>query len=199
MFFLLVIPSILIFGSILRIFERPMRVANMDYDFIGNSFWNAIVVMTTVGYGDVYPVTTSGRVANAFCAFCGGIILPMAFVTIGSVLHLKDNEQQASRSIRLSSYAAQSIVAALKYNLYLSKNQLLNNSPSNLNEALKNPLYSEMKNKLMIFRKWRMSMPIDTTNVIQVYQNMKRKLDLVEKNFVQLNELVNSLVVTKNN
>lgn len=197
-FGLLVIPTIWIFGAIMRIFERPMRLENLDYDYAGNSYWNAIVVMTTVGYGDIFPVTICGRIANAFCAFCGGIILPMAFVTVGSILQLSDQEQEASRSIRLSSDAAALIIAALKYNLSLARpTGGRRNSTMNALVLMTNPLYKDMKNKSIEFKKCRLSMPPDTANVIQIYQNIKNKVDGIEKSLNQLNDMVNDLVLQK--
>ena len=195
-FGLLVIPSILMFGALTRIFERPMHEM-MDYGYAPNSYWNAIIVMTTVGYGEIFPVTICGRIANAFCAFAGGIILPMAFVTVGSILQLKDNEHEAARSIRLSSQAAESIKAALKYNLSLAKVKELRRATSNLAVNLKNPLYANMKTSLMNFRKIRLSMPPDTTNVVQIYKNMKTKLAGIEKSYNQLNDLVIDLINQK--
>ena len=198
-FGLLVIPSILIFGAITRIFERPLRDP-MDYSYAGNSYWNAIVVMTTVGYGEIFPITVCGRIANAFCAFAGGIILPMAFVTVGSILQLRDNEQEAARSIRLSSTAAESIKAALKYNLSLAYVRQPGQPVSNIGTKMRDPYYMKMKNKLIEFKTIRLSMPPDTANVVQIYKNMKFKLLGVEKSFVNLNDLVNELIAenTKN-
>jgi voltage-gated potassium channel len=41
----------------------------------GDALWYAFVTITTVGYGDYYPVTTYGRMAAAFIMFAGvGII-----------------------------------------------------------------------------------------------------------------------------
>ena len=203
-FGLLVIPSILMFGMIMRIFERPFAgYAPVDYEFAGNSFWNAIIVMTTVGYGDIFPSTLMGRISNAFCAFVGGIILPMAFVTVGSILQLKDNEQEAARSIRLSTSAAEAIVAALHFNVYMSKEHYNDDNYSesankNMSITKQNfPLYKIMREKAMIFRNNRLDMPPDTANVISVYNNMKNNLESVEKNFTQLNDLVNDLIAKK--
>jgi voltage-gated potassium channel len=45
----------------------------------GDALWYAIVTITTVGYGDFYPVTTAGRITAMFIMFMGvGIIGALA-------------------------------------------------------------------------------------------------------------------------
>jgi voltage-gated potassium channel len=46
-----------------------------------DAFWYAIVTITTVGYGDYYPVTTGGRITAMFIMFMGvGIIGALASI-----------------------------------------------------------------------------------------------------------------------
>ncbi len=48
-----------------------------DY-FDKSSFWWAVVTITTVGYGDYYPVTTIGRIIAVLVMFSGiGIVVAM--------------------------------------------------------------------------------------------------------------------------
>ncbi len=47
----------------------------------GDALWYAIVTITTVGYGDYYPVTTGGRITAMFIMFAGvGIIGALASI-----------------------------------------------------------------------------------------------------------------------
>lgn len=41
------------------------------FENIGDSFWWAIVTFTTVGYGDIYPVTGLGRLLSSFISLIG--------------------------------------------------------------------------------------------------------------------------------
>jgi voltage-gated potassium channel len=66
--------SLLAFVAALAVLdvERPSPDANIS-DF-GDAIWWAVTTMTTVGYGDHYPVTSIGRVV-AFGLMLGGITL----------------------------------------------------------------------------------------------------------------------------
>lgn len=61
------------------------RGANLAHKF-GETIWWALITMTTVGYGDKYPITTGGRVVGVFVAFSGVALLSIFTATISSVL-----------------------------------------------------------------------------------------------------------------
>ncbi|GAA1059602.1 potassium channel family protein [Agromyces bracchium] len=53
----------------------------------GDALWWAVVTLTTVGYGDTYPVTTLGRTWAVFLMIGGIAIVGVASATIISVLN----------------------------------------------------------------------------------------------------------------
>jgi voltage-gated potassium channel len=65
-------------------FESKSPDANIKTG--GGALWWSVVTITTVGYGDEYPVTTGGRITAVLVMFCGvGIIGALASI-LASVL-----------------------------------------------------------------------------------------------------------------
>jgi len=80
--FLTILLTILVLtvASVLVLqFESKSADANITTG--GDALWYAIVTITTVGYGDFYPVTAAGRITAMFIMFMGvGIIGALASI-----------------------------------------------------------------------------------------------------------------------
>jgi voltage-gated potassium channel len=53
---------------------------------IGDAFWWAMVTVTTVGYGDLYPVTPGGKIVASIMMMIGIAILGVLISTLGAGL-----------------------------------------------------------------------------------------------------------------
>jgi len=72
-------------SSMMYYFERTAQPDK--FSSIPEAFWWGVVTLTTVGYGDVYPVTAGGRVFGAIIAFLGvGLFaLPASILASGFI------------------------------------------------------------------------------------------------------------------
>uniref|UniRef100_UPI00358F30D0 voltage-gated potassium channel KCNC1-like n=1 Tax=Myxine glutinosa TaxID=7769 RepID=UPI00358F30D0 len=73
--------GVLIFATMIYYAEKlGTDEADSDGNYFQNitiGFWWAVVTMTTLGYGDMYPKTWSGRLVGAMCAIAGVLTIAM--------------------------------------------------------------------------------------------------------------------------
>ncbi|MGE5378187.1 MAG: potassium channel family protein [Bacteroidota bacterium] len=83
----------------------------------GDALWYSLVTITTVGYGDFYPITTAGRIAGMFIMFAGvGIIGALASL-LSSVLMGGGSPAPAEENAPAAAGPSDPEVAALKQEL----------------------------------------------------------------------------------
>lgn len=82
-----------IFSAILLVYTVALSVLhfergapNANITTMGDSLWWAVVTITTIGYGDYYPVTTPGRWAAAALMVGGFAVLSMVTAAVSSWL-----------------------------------------------------------------------------------------------------------------
>lgn len=90
------VVSVLIFGFVLRIFERPLSEASgQDFNSINNAFWVTLITMTTVGYGDFFPKSNIGRFIGILIAFWGVAFVSLFVVTLTNLLLFENGEEKS--------------------------------------------------------------------------------------------------------
>ena len=79
---------VLIAGTLARAIEPE------TFTSIGLAFWWALTTVTTVGYGDVVPTTTGGRLVGAALMLTGLSLIPLVTSVVVSMLAAKRAQAQ---------------------------------------------------------------------------------------------------------
>ena len=80
------------------VLERLVDPAMGDF---ADALWWAIVTVTTVGYGDVIPTSTSGRVIASFLMVAGVSAIPITTALVVSVFVSRAQAQQRAHDAEL--------------------------------------------------------------------------------------------------
>lgn len=104
---LVLVPTIgmiaLIMGYAVRNLERPYisdSKSSLDFDYLTNGFWLAIVTMCTIGYGDGYPSTHLGRFIMVLTAAISLVAISLYIVALNIATILSKEQSKAFYMIR---------------------------------------------------------------------------------------------------
>ncbi|XP_041356670.1 potassium voltage-gated channel protein Shaw-like [Gigantopelta aegis] len=85
MLFIFLLIGMLVFATMIYYAERKDAVTPSDtFNTIPVGFWWAIITMTTVGYGDVYPKTPIGYIVGTACSVSGVLLVALTIPVISN-------------------------------------------------------------------------------------------------------------------
>lgn len=92
-FVLMVLSSTLMFY--IEHDDQPEQFSN-----IGDAFWWAIATLTTVGYGDVYPVTPVGKLLSGIIALIGigFVALPTGIISSAFIEKIQNDKKEQKKA-----------------------------------------------------------------------------------------------------
>lgn len=89
----IVAGAVLVVGAVMGYYaEHP---SNPDFATFGDAIWWSTVTLTTVGYGDIVPITTAGRFDGAAIMFMGVALLGLLAGSLASFFGLESDEGDA--------------------------------------------------------------------------------------------------------
>ena len=110
---------LLIYVAGLAILDAERTATGTQVHNIGDGIWWAFVTITTVGYGDIYPVTALGRVIAAGVMVAGIALLGVVTATLASwiVERVATEDEQAQTATRQQVSELAEQVSALRKQL----------------------------------------------------------------------------------
>lgn len=94
MFFLVIFLLLFVASAGIYYFENPAQPA--EFASIFHAFWWAVITLTSVGYGDIYPITIGGKIFTSVFVLVGmGIIaIPTGLIASAMTSVLRDNHEK---------------------------------------------------------------------------------------------------------
>lgn len=94
LFSLILVLFTLVFSSSVFFFIAE-RGINPAVTHLFDAFWWAMVTVTTIGYGDIYPMTTEGRLVAIFLMLSGlGVLGALTAMVSSHVFHLQQSTRR---------------------------------------------------------------------------------------------------------
>ena len=86
----LIVVGLVLLGALLVRLLEPKT-----FDDFGLSAWWAVTTVSTVGYGDIVPVTTQGRIVGTVLMITGVSLIPLVTSIVVSILAAKRAVEQS--------------------------------------------------------------------------------------------------------
>ena len=189
---IILISSAFISSYCIRNCERPV---NEDFIYIWNSLWLSFVTMTTVGYGDIYPITHCGRFFSMISCFIAMIVRGVWVYAVSTKLNFSANEK---RFINMTREARRKnnleTLAALMVQAWWKNHKARFTFNSRINPQRQKFLASQKSMKtLRAWRNARRIAQIEDQDYRQYHNEIIHQNELILKNLKKLEKKNNNI------
>jgi voltage-gated potassium channel len=103
--------AMLFVSAVLLYFIEGVGQGREEFGSIPRSIWWAVATLTSVGYGDIYPVTTMGKIAASVIAFAG---IALVALPTGIIASAFSDELRERSEARLATKVADLVVEEME-------------------------------------------------------------------------------------
>jgi voltage-gated potassium channel len=113
------------------------RGSNPEFASVGDAFWWGIVTLTTVGYGDIVPKTTAGRLAGVALMLTGVAVLGLLAGSLAEFFHIEqaDDEEHPVDTVETGPTVVYDELTALQAELHAVERRLAELARRTRNES----------------------------------------------------------------
>lgn len=113
---------VIVFTIVFRVYERPADdLSGFIYKNFMTSLWFMLENMTTLGYGDYYPVTYPGRISCVFSYVVGAVIFSLMIVSLQKNMDLNIRQVKVFKNVNKIPVALEVIRKSIKYYIFKKK------------------------------------------------------------------------------
>ena len=94
-----VIASFIMIVASVLMYEMENAAQPEVFDNIFSAFWWSVATLTTVGYGDIYPITSLGKILSSIIAISslGVIAIPGGIIAANFMKHMSEEERLCAK------------------------------------------------------------------------------------------------------
>ena len=191
-----------ILAYMLKIINQPLPTKNNFKNFV-DYFWFVVITMTTVGYGDVIPETTLGRIIGCTSAIAGTIVVALIVSFFNSKINLTKTEKYSLKFLKKVNDKEEIMKASAIYfranMLYVINKKKMENGIIDKNEINEEKLIELIKGKMeakkhfkLLFHKFHLNFGIESE--VDIIKKRIDNLDYAEIDILVYINLLNSKI-----